>query len=464
MAKYYLAIDLGASSGRHILGTLENGKMELKEIYRFSNGAKKINGKRCWDIEQVFNYVVNGIKECSKLGIIPESVAIDTWGLDYVLLDENDKMLGQAVNYRDQRTKDIYEEIFKYISKEELYKETGIQMAEFNTICQLMAVKRDEPEILEKAKSLLMIPDYLNFLLTGIKKQEYSNGTTTQLMNAKDRHWNMNVISKLSLPTELFGELSMPGGSVGRFLPYIEEMVGFNTKVVLVPTHDTASALMAKATELPNTMCISSGTWSLVGMETEESTCTKESLEYDFTNEGGYEGIIDYLKNSMGLWMIQQVRLENNENLSFAKMCEMAEKENIESLVDANDSRFLGPDSMTEEIKQYCRETNQQVPQTVAELSKVVYASIAHSYNKILKELEQIKNTKIERINIVGGGSQADYLNRLTAEITQKQVIAGPFEATTIGNLMCQMISDKTIKDLDEGRRIVRESFDVKVY
>jgi len=462
--KYYLAIDLGASSGRHILGWLEDGKMKIKEIYRFANGPLIENGKWYWDDQTIFFHVTEGLKACKELGIIPESIAVDTWGLDYVLLDEEDLPLERPYNYRDARTKGIYEEIFRYVPREELYEITGLQMAEFNTICQLMADKRDNPEKLQKAKNFLMMPDYLNFLLTGEKRQEYSNATTTQLINAGKPEWKYDLIERLGLPVSVFGEVSMPGQIVAPLKPEISQAVGFQTKVALVPTHDTASALMAIGTEEPDTMLISSGTWSLVGMEMKDSICTRESLDRAFTNEGGYEGTVDYLKNSMGLWMIQCVQKEMAPDMNFAELCKLAERECIDSVVDANDARFLGPENMCQEIIAALTESGLRLPQTLGEMAKVVYHSLAVSYDKIAKELEEIRGVPIRNINILGGGSKADYLNRLTRDITGKRIYAGPAEATALGNLMCQMIMDGAIADQNEGRRIVQRSFDVKIY
>jgi rhamnulokinase len=256
----------------------------------------------------------------------------------------------------------------------------------------------------------------------------------------------------------------MPGQVVAPLKKEIAEKVGFQTKVVLVPTHDTASALMAIGTEKPDTMLISSGTWSLVGMETDHSVCTTESLNKAFTNEGGYNGIVDYLKNSMGLWIIQCIQKEMAPEISFTELCDLAERENIDSVVDANDARFLGPENMSREIIDALEMSGQQIPETVGQMAKVVYHSLAVSYGVIVKELEEIRKKPIRQINILGGGSKADYLNRLTRQITGKTVYAGPGEATALGNLMCQMITDGVIKNQDEGRRIVRESFDVKIY
>lgn len=464
MKKYYLSIDIGASSGRHILGSLVENKLVLEEIYRFPNGFQEIDGVKVWDIDAIFFHVIKGIQKCVEMNRRPISIGIDTWGLDFVLLDENDQRVGNVVTYRDDRTKNIYDEIFKIISKEDLYNRTGIQMADFNTLCQLFALKREYPEEIEQAKTFLMIPDYLNFLLTGIKKQEYTNATTTQLMNAKQQKWDLDLIHRLGIPTEWFQKISPPGQVIGRLKPEIAEQVGFDSDVVLTASHDTASALMAVSTESKHTMCISSGTWSLVGMEIPEMICNTKGLVHGFTNEGGYEGVIDFLKNSMGLWMIQQIRAEHDENISFEQICNMAENAQIESVVDVNDRRFLGPDHMSLEVQEFCKETNQEIPQTFAQLARVVYRSIAYSYDPIMKEIERIQKTQIEQINIFGGGSNADYLNRLTAQITGKTIIAGPSEATVIGNIICQMIAKNDISCQKEGRDIVSNSFDVKIY
>lgn len=462
--KYYLGIDIGASSGRHILGHVEDGKVVLEEIYRFYNGVSDVNGHLCWDLKQLFAEIKNGMKECAKQDKIPASLGIDTWGVDFVLLDEKDQVLGDTVAYRDSRTEGMDEEVYKLISPEDLYARTGIQKQIFNTIYQLMAVKKQHPEYLAQAKAMLMIPDYFHFLLTGKKVQEYTEATTGQLINAKTNDWDYELIDLLGYPKEIFQPILMPGTEVGDLLPEIAEEVGFSCKVVLPATHDTGSAVMAVPSLNDDTLYISSGTWSLMGIERKEADCSMESMKANFTNEGGYDHRFRYLKNIMGLWMIQSVKKEFAEDLSFAQICEMASKETISSIVDCNDDCFLAPKSMIKAVQDFCRRTGQQVPETVGEISSVIYNSLAKCYGDTVKEIEEITGKKYSTIYVVGGGSNAGYLNELTAKYTGKKVSAGPSEATAIGNVIVQMLHDGVFKDLPEARTCVRESFDVVMY
>ena len=467
MTDYYLAVDIGASSGRHILGHVENGRMVLEEVYRFPNGMKQKNGHLCWDTEELFSNIKAGMKQCKELGKIPVSMGIDTWAVDYVLLDQDNQVVGDTVGYRDSRTTGMDDEVYKIISQNDLYERTGIQKQIFNTIYQFMAVKQQNPEYLTQAQSMLMIPDYFHFLLTGVKKQEYTNATTTQLVSPKTNTWDMELIQKLGYPERWFTELFMPGTVVGPLTEEIANQVGFQCQVVLPATHDTGSAVLAVPSNEEHTLYISSGTWSLMGTERKEADCSLESMKRNFTNEGGYEYRFRYLKNIMGLWMIQSVKkelAEQGQDYSFAQLCEEASKENIESLVDCNDGRFLAPKSMIQEVKAYCREHGQAVPETPAQLAAVIYNSLAFCYGETIKELEQITGQTYGQIHIVGGGANADYLNRLTAKYTGRTVYAGPTEATAIGNLAAQMLHAGCYKNLGEARNAIFHSFEIKEY
>lgn len=464
MEKYYLAIDIGASSGRHMLACMKDGKMHLEEVYRFSNGMDDRNGTLCWDTERLFTEIKNGLKKCKEIGKIPVSMGIDTWGVDYVLLDRDDNILGQTVGYRDGRTEGMDEKVYEVIPQDELYARTGIQKQIFNTIYQLMAVKQHHPEYLEQAETILMIPDYFHFLLTGVKKNEYTEATTGQLISPATNDWDYELIDMLGLNSKMFLPVSMPGTVVGEFSEKVREEVGFNCTVILPATHDTGSAVLAVPTNDDDAVYISSGTWSLMGIERKEADCSMESMKANFTNEGGYDHRFRYLKNIMGLWMIQSVKKEFTENLSFAEICEMASKETIKSIVDCNDDCFLAPKSMIGAVQNFCRETNQQVPETVGEISSVIYNSLAKCYADTVKEIEEITGKKYSTIYVVGGGSNAGYLNELTAKYTGRKVSAGPSEATAIGNIIVQMLHDGTFEDLPQARTCVRDSFDVKVY
>ncbi len=457
MSSYYLAIDIGASSGRHILGYLENGRMQLEEIYRFENGMQERNGHLCWDVSYLFQEIKNGMKRCKELGKIPESIGIDTWGVDFVLLDEQGALLGDAVGYRDYRTEGIKEIMDGIISQAELYQRTGIQFQSYNTLNQLMALKEENPNQLKEASTMLMIPDYFNYLLTGNRKQEYTIASTSQMLNLQTGNWDLELLERLGLPTHIFLAPEKPGMLAGKLKPEVAEEVGFDCKVIMVASHDTASAVMAVPTLDENVLYISSGTWSLMGCE---SSCYKNdaaSRNAGFTNKGGYDNKYRYLKNIMGLWMIQSVRREMGKELSFGEICEQAAKETISSIVDCNDESFLSPTSMVAAVQEYCAKTGQQVPDTLAEVACVIYNSLAKCYGETKQQLEEIIGNTYDKIYIIGGGSQADYLNQLTAKYANCQVSAGPMEATAIGNLVCQMMQDEKFQDLREARSCVAD-------
>ena len=456
MVNYYLAVDIGASSGRHMLAHIEDGKVVLEEIHRFSNGMIEVDCHKRWDIDALFRQIIIGLKKCKELGKIPTSMGIDTWAVDYVLLDENDNVVRPCFGYRDSRTAGMDEEVYKIIPEDKLYERTGIQKAIFNTIYQLMADKKDG--YLDMAKSFLMVPDYLHYLLTGVKSNEYTNCSTTQLLNPESKSWDYDLIEMLGFNKDLFGEIKQPGACIGTFSDSVKAEVGFDCKVVLPPTHDTASAVFAVPNTSDNVLYISSGTWSLLGSENMKAICTKEAMEANFTNEGGYEGRFRFLKNIMGLWMIQSVRNEliaAGQEYSFAELCEMAEAADIDSIVDANDECFLAPKSMIEAVKDYCKNQGQKVPETPGELAKVIYQSLAVCYKMACYEVEKITGKYFNIINVVGGGSKAGYLNKLTAETTGKTVVAGPSEATALGNIGAQMVAAGEVAGLKEFRKLL---------
>ncbi len=463
MSKYYLAVDIGASSGRHILGSVENGKITLEEIYRFENTLIQKDHHLCWDFDRLFSEIKNGLKCCHELGKIPASIGIDTWGVDFALLDENDAVIGDTVAYRDSRTNRMDELVSKSISPEELYARTGIQKQIFNTIYQLTAVKNAHPEYLKKAKSFLMVPEYFNFLLTGVKKNEYTNATTTQLVNAQTKTWDYDLIEKLGVNPAIFGEVSLPKTVVGNLLPAIREELGFDCEVILPATHDTGSAVMAVPAN--DGIFLSSGTWSLMGVERMEPDCSERSCSMNFTNEGGYDYRFRYLKNIMGLWIIQSARRELDKKYSFDELCDMARQSaHFMSRINVNDASFLSPANMTQAIKDYCAKTGQQIPESIGELFACIYHSLAKSYGDTVREIEEITGNSYPAIHIVGGGAKDDYLNSLTAQYTRKKVFAGPVEATAIGNLLSQMLKDGAFADLTEARAAISQSFEIKEF
>ena len=478
MRSYYLAIDIGASSGRHILGHVEDGKLVLEEIHRFDNKQVHRNGHDCWDMDNLWKGIVEGLKACKTLGKIPVTVGIDTWAVDYVLLDRDGGLIGDAVAYRDSRTEKMDKAVDRVIPPEELYARTGIQKQPFNTIYQLMALKREDPAQLEWADALLMIPDYFSYRLTGVKKQEYTNATSTNLVNAAEKVWDIELIKRLGLPTELFGELSVPGTVVGELTAEMRETVGFNTAVILPATHDTGSAFLAVPARDESAVYLSSGTWSLLGVENEKPITTEESRLQNFTNEGGAWYRFRYLKNIMGLWMIQSIRRELNgvayvagresryatgRTYSFPDLIEEAKgAAGFPSVVDANDGSFLAPDSMIDAIRDYCGRSGQLVPETVGEIMQCVYRSLAKCYKDAIEGLSQLTGKTYTSVNIVGGGCQDMYLNQLTANATGLPVYAGPVEGTAIGNLIVQMIAGGEFDSLQTARAAIKQSFDIK--
>ena len=474
----YLAIDIGASSGRHIIGTLEHNQIKLEEVYRFDNVQVHKNHHDCWDLETLWQGVLEGLKECRKKNLIPDTIGIDTWAVDYVLLNDKDEIVGDAVAYRDQRTEGMKQLVNQFLPAEVLYEKTGIQYQPFNTIYQLMALKQEHPEQLKEAKWMLMIPEYLNYKLTGIKKNEYTNATSTNLVNAHTKTWDDKIIDALGYPKELFHSLAMPGTILGPLSQKVEKEVGFNAVVMLPATHDTGSAFLAIPAKDDHAVYISSGTWSLLGVENEVPITTLESMKQNFTNEGGAWYRYRYLKNIMGLWMIQSIRRELNgvayvrgkqktdkkEKIwTFPDLIEEAKKfETFPSIVDVNKECFLSPESMISQIQKECEQSHQPVPQEIGELMQCVYNSLALCYKKAIDNLENITGKQFTSINIVGGGSQDHYLNMKTAKATNRVVYAGPVEGTAIGNLIVQMIASGEIKDLQEARNMIKESFDIK--
>ncbi len=460
---YYLAVDIGASSGRHILGWVEDGVLKTQEVHRFKNSYSTRNNHSCWNHEDLFDNIVEGMKKCKDLEKIPTSIAVDTWGVDYVLLDENDQMLGDTIAYRDKRTEHIEERVFEHVSERTLYERTGIQKARYNTLYQLTALKDTDPEQLAKAKTMLLTPDYFHYRLSGVKSCEYTIASTTNMLNAESCDWDYDIIDSFGFPKEMFLPITMPGTVIGSLLPIIRERIGYDCKVITTMGHDTASAVAAVPT-MKNTVYLSSGTWSLMGIELEKPNCGEMAQSCNFTNEGGYDRRYRFIKNIMGLWMIQNVKKEYNDEYSFDELCNMAQQSNLSTIVDCNDDIFTAPDSMIGAIKEYCKTHGLQVPETPGEIAAVVYNSLAVYYDKTIKNIEEITGTHYGYINIVGGGSKDEYLNRLTAKITKHKVVAGPTEATAIGNLLGQMLGHGALKDLADARALVKNSFPFTSY
>ena len=459
--KYFLAIDIGASSGRHIIGYVKDGKIITEDIYRFQNlpseSMTEYGGDTkhlTWDVKRLYTEILNGLKVAGDLGKIPYSIGIDTWGVDYVLLDGNDELLGSAYCYRDARTDASMPKVHNLISKNDLYSKTGIQSGSINTVYQLFCDK--ESGKMDQAESFLMLPNYFHFLLTGVKRQEYTLATTTGMVNATTHKWDEEIISKLGYKPSLFGELSMPGTVVGEFTDEVAKFVGYKAKVTLPATHDTASAVLA-APLGENSPYISSGTWSLLGVEQPMAYTTETARDADYSNEGSINATFRVQKNIMGLWMIQQVRHETGDKYSFSELMEMAEKSPVDYEIDVNDKRFLAPENMTEEIRAAVGK-----PLTVGEIAYVIYNNLARSYAVAMSDLEDITSNKFSTLNIIGGGSKNTLLNVLTAKYTKRKIITGPTECTALGNIMMQMVSAGEVASVKEGREIIKNSFDIQ--
>lgn len=458
--KYYMAIDIGASSGRHILGWLDNGVIKTEEIYRFSNGPiegiSAFDNKKhwFWDVNRLYGEIINGLKKAKELNKIPLSVGVDTWGVDYALLDENDNLIDKVFCYRDWRTEEASKKVHEIIPFKELFSRTGIEFDYFNTVYQLYDDKLSGK--LEKAKSMLNLPDYFHFRLTGKKAHEYAMSTTTAMINTKTRTWDYEIIDKLGLNKELFLSVTAPSTEIGDFSKETQELVGFNAKVILPATHDTASAVIGAPLE-KQTPYISSGTWSLLGVEQDFAHTEDTALELNYSNEGSVENKYRLQKNIMGLWILQQVRHETGDKYGFVELAEMARENVNDYLIDVKDHRFTAPQNMTEEINGAVG-----AKLNVGQMTYCILNSLAESYKKELDALEKITGENYDTLNIIGGGSQNKLLNELTKKKTGKRIITGPTECTAIGNLMMQMIGGGEIKDVKECRQIVKNSFDIK--
>lgn len=462
--KQYIAVDIGASSGRLIYGYLNRGKLKLEEIHRFDNGFQKVNHHDRWNIDALIREIFIGLEKAKIKGIEEAYLGIDTWAVDYVMIRENGEKIADPISYRDKRTQNKIEELTSQFSKEEIYKKTGIQFLELNTLYQLYAEDR---ELLKKADKILFIPDYIGYVLTGKQVTEVTNASTTQMLNLRSSLFDEELMELVDVTQDLFAPLVDPGTSIGKVLDKWQDQYDIpEIEVVSVASHDTASAVVGTPATIEESWAyLSSGTWSLIGLESPKPINTKKAYEYNFTNEWGAYGTYRFLKNIMGLWMVQELRRLHPEEMSFAEMAKEADKTPyFTSLVDVNDTRFTNPKNMIEEIQQACKESNQAIPKTIGELTNCIYSSLAKSYETELMHMEKITGKNINHLYIVGGGSNVEKLNQLTANRTKKNVYAGPDEATAIGNLVVQMIATNEICDLKEGREIIAQSFDIKEY
>ena len=466
MDKTCIAIDIGASSGRVIAGKLQDNKIDIKEVYRFKNNMFNSKEHYFWDIDHLFYEIINGLTKLSGQQISPEAIGVDTWAVDYALLDEKNNRVSPVFAYRDHRTDKTMEQLFKSMNPKAIYEKTGIQFLQFNTIYQLYEHVKAQKEVQDKAGSFLMVPDYLNFLLSGEKAVEFTNATSTQLFNVHKHDWDEELITLTGLNKKLFPKTVKPGTILGLLTKKVLEKTGLtDVKVIAPATHDTGSAVVSVPATSEDFAYISSGTWSLMGIESKTPICSEEARKYNFTNEGGAFDTYRVLKNIMGLWLIQEVQRLYENKYSFADLVILAEKtEPFKCLINPNASRFLNPQNMIKEIKGYCIETKQTVPESPGEIARCIFESLAFQYKGVLIQLREIQDKPINKIYIIGGGAQNKFLNQLCADFTNCKVYAGPVEATAIGNLAVQFISLGEIESLQEARKIILESFEVKEY
>ncbi len=465
-----LGIDLGASSGRAMLGTLEGKKLTIREIHRFLNEPVTLCGRFVWDMPRLFHEIKQALLKLSRSGETVDAIGIDTWGVDFGLLDKNGHLLSLPVHYRDARTNGIPEKVRAIIPDEELFARTGIAFNSFNTLYQLYAMKEEGDPALESAQDLLFLPDLLAYFLTGKKGTEYTIASTSQLLNPFTRDWDRELMAKLGIPAHIFGEVKLPGTVRGTLLPEIAKECGVaEIPVIAIGGHDTASAVAAVPAKEKDFAYISSGTWSLLGAEVQEPLCTEGVMKANYTNEGGVDGSIRLLKNIMGLWIIQECKREwdrRGSETSFGALVELSmQAPAFKAILDVDDACFLAPGDMPARIQAYCAKSGQPVPEGKGEISRVIYESLALKYRWAIERLEEDMLKKpIEALHIVGGGSKNALLNRFTAEAIKRPVIAGPDEGTIIGNLLVQAQALGAISGICELREVVENSFPTKTF
>lgn len=465
-----LAIDLGASSGRGIVGTFDGKKFSLEENHRFSNDPTSAAGQFTWDILRIFHEIKQSIRNCALSDNRDiASIGIDTWGVDFGLLGADGRLLANPVHYRDTRTAGVPEEAFKTFSRENLYNITGIQVMDFNSLYQLLALKRDNPELLGIAKDMLFVPDLLNYFLTGKKQTEYTIASTSQLLDARTRKWSSEIIEKFGLPCGIFTDIVEPGTVCGRLRGDVREECGnVDPKVISVAAHDTASAVAAVPAKGEKFIWLSSGTWSIMGTETKAPVISEKSSLYNFTNEGGYAKTYRFSKNITGLWIEQESRRQwkrEGTDLGFSELSEMAKgAKPLASFIDPDDPRFGVPGNIPKRIAEFCEETNQSVPQTKGEIVRCILESLAMRYRWTVEKIDEMCGERMPSVNIVGGGTQEKQLSQMAANACGRPVFTGPVEATAIGNIAAQAIAAGEVKDISQAREIIADSFEISEY
>ena len=465
-----LAIDLGASSGRGIVGSFDGEKLSLEVNHRFPSEPVTIAGTFTWDILRIFHEIKNSIRKCALSEDKDiRSIGIDTWGVDFGLIDKNGRLMSNPVHYRDTRTEGIIEYADQLVPRKELYGTTGLQFLNFNSIYQILACMRDEPAYIEHADKLLFIPDLLNYFLTGEKRTEYTIASTGAVLDAKTRNFAFDMLAKFGVPANIFAPIAQPGDTVGRILPEILEDIGeMNANVVNVAAHDTASAVLAVPAENDDFVFISSGTWSIMGSEVREPIISDASLAYNFTNEGGVERTIRFSKNITGLWLKEESKRQwkrEGKDYTHDQLSDMAmASKPFQSLIDPDDPLFATPGNLPRRIADYCKTTGQHVPENEGEIMRCIFESLALRYRWTVERIDEMKGHRTPFINIVGGGTKEEILNRYACDACGRPVYAGPDEATAIGNIAAQAIAAGEIANVKEAREVIRNSVNVKYY
>jgi rhamnulokinase len=468
MSNRFLAFDLGAESGRALLGNLDGAKLSLDEMHRFSNPNGRMNGRLHWDLLGQWEHLKEGLRKTA--GTRLDGLAVDTWGVDFGLIGADGDILGNPLHYRDSHTDGVMDQVFASVKKEEIFQSTGTQFMQFNTLFQLWALKKSSPHLLKSAQTMLFMPDLFNFLFAGARKAEFSITSTSQMYDMRKKQLARGLLESLDLPTGILPEVVPSGTVVGEVTAAVGEECGVGPVPVIAPAgHDTASAVAAvPAAAGEKSWCyISSGTWSLMGVELAEPIINEQSLKFGYTNEGGVGGSIRFLRNIMGMWLVQECRrfwIKEGHDHAYAELTQMAERAASTALVDPNYQPFLAPGRMVPKIDDFCKLTGQRGPSSRGEYVRTCLDSLALTYRQTLVGLEKILGRSIDTIHIVGGGAQNQLLNQMTADACGRRVVAGPVEATAIGNILVQAMAVGAIKSLDEARAVVRNSFDVKTY
>jgi rhamnulokinase len=466
----FLAFDLGAESGRAVTGFFDGAKLRLEDVHRFPTGGTRIVNTLHWDALRLYAEIVRGLGMAVEAhGADYAGLGIDTWAVDFGLLGKDDAMLGNPRHYRDHANDGMMEAAFTILPREQIYHRTGIQFLQFNTLYQLLSLQKAGSPLLENAQTLLMMPDLLHFWLTGVKATEWSNATSTQMVDPRTRRWDDELLSEFALPRHILTDIVPSGTPLGKLRPFIASEAGCGRLQVIAPgTHDTASAVVAVPSTTPDYAYISSGTWSLVGIETPAPLISPQTLQANFTNEGGACNTIRLLKNVMGLWLVQECRRSferQGEEYSYATLTALAERADpFGPLIDPDFPAFLAPDDMAAEIRAFCVRTGQTPPDSVGAFIRCCLESLALKYRWVVERLEEVRGKSIDTIHVVGGGTQNRLLCQLTADATRRTVIAGPVEATAIGNILMQALGMGHIGSLEQARTVVRNSFALDTY